>query len=56
MTATKSREGLSDEAKEKIVKEALAKALKQDEDKKALKEKPKTETVTKSKELSEEAK
>jgi len=35
LTATKNREGLSDEAKEKIVKEALAKALKQDEDKNA---------------------
>jgi len=43
----KSREGLSDEDKQKIVKDALAKALKQDEDKKV---KPEI------KELSEEAK
>lgn len=43
---------LSDEAKEKIVKEALAKALKDDENKKAPKAKPEKEI----KELSEEAK
>ena len=34
-SATSSREGLDDDQKQKIVKEALAKALKDDEDKKA---------------------